>query len=257
MIATRPGRHVSAWRSTSPLTSRTCLGDDLHEISIGIAQERIPVVAAVCAVAAPHAPPRPPVPQGAIGRSKEVTDAGQRGELLDADHESRRAYVGVPALRSGQRQIEAMVGHPGGVGLSEGCPSCQGLDGDRELGRVLAWENDVWRVPIRLKAPVVGFDYLEPKRHIPHITDLDGVEATTLGPILARITRILLEETGAELIYVNVFGERVPHLHFNLAPHRTGDPLAGGPGMIIGEPPPRPEHTLRKIASQLARRLRD
>jgi diadenosine tetraphosphate (Ap4A) HIT family hydrolase len=150
-----------------------------------------------------------------------------------------------------------MVGHPGGVGLSEGCLICQGLDGDRELGRVLAWEDDVWRVTISLKAPVVGFAYLEPKRHIPHITDLDGVEATTLGPILARITRTLVEETGAELIYVNVFGERVPHLHFNLAPHRTGDPLAGGAGMIIGEPPPQPEHTLRKSANQLARRLRD
>jgi diadenosine tetraphosphate (Ap4A) HIT family hydrolase len=152
---------------------------------------------------------------------------------------------------------EAMVGHPGGVGLSEGCLICQGLDGDRELGRFLAWEDDVWRVTISLKAPVVGFAYLEPKRHIPHITDLDDVEATTLGPILARVTRILVEETGAELIYVNVFGERVPHLHFNLAPHRTGDPLAGGAGMIIGEPPPQPEHTLRKIANQLARRLRD
>ena len=150
-----------------------------------------------------------------------------------------------------------MVGHPGGVGLSEGCLICQGLDGDRELGRVLAWEDDLWRVTISLKAPVVGFAYLEPKRHIPHITDLDGVEATALGPILARVTRILVEETGAELIYVNVFGERVPHLHFNLAPHRTGDPLAGGAGMIIGEPPPQPEHTLRKIANQLARRLRD
>jgi diadenosine tetraphosphate (Ap4A) HIT family hydrolase len=159
--------------------------------------------------------------------------------------------------RPSRSLIEAMVGHPGGVGLSEGCLICQGLDGDRELGRVLAWEDDLWRVTISLTAPVVGFAYLEPKRHIPHITDLDGVEATTLGPILARITRILEEETGAELIYVNVFGERVPHLHFNLAPHRTGDPLAGGAGMIIGEPPPQPEHTLRKIANQLARRLRD
>ena len=159
--------------------------------------------------------------------------------------------------RPSRSLIEALVGHPGGVGLSGGCLICQGLDGDRELGRVLAWEDDLWRVTISLTAPVVGFAYLEPKRHIPHITDLDGVEATTLGPIMARITRILVEETGAELIYVNVFGERVPHLHFNLAPHRTGDPLAGGAGMIIGEPPPQPEHTLRTIANQLARRLRD
>ena len=54
-----------------------------------------------------------------------------------------------------------------------------------------------------LIAPVVGFSYLEPKRHIPHITDLNGLEAASLGSVLARVTRILLEETGAELIYVN------------------------------------------------------
>jgi diadenosine tetraphosphate (Ap4A) HIT family hydrolase len=143
------------------------------------------------------------------------------------------------------------------MGFVEGCVICRGLDGDGELGRVLAWEDDLWRVTVSLQAPVAGFSYLEPKRHIPHITDLDGVEATRLGPVLARVTRTLAQETGAELVYVNVFGERVPHLHFNLAPHRTGDPLAGGPGMIRGQPPPQPEHTLREVANRLARRLRD
>jgi diadenosine tetraphosphate (Ap4A) HIT family hydrolase len=150
-----------------------------------------------------------------------------------------------------------VVGQAGSMRLSEDCLICRGVDGDRELGRVLAWEDDLWRVTVSLRAPVVGFSYLEPKRHIPQITDLDGLEATTLGHVLARVTRSLLEETGAELIYVNVFGERVAHLHVNLAPHRTGDALAGGPGMISGEPPPQPEHTLRTVARQLARRLGD
>jgi diadenosine tetraphosphate (Ap4A) HIT family hydrolase len=141
--------------------------------------------------------------------------------------------------------------------LAEDCVICRGRDGDRELGRVQAWEDGLWRVTVSLNAPVVGFSYLEPKRHIPHITDIDGVEATTLGPVLAWVTRSLAEETGAELVYVNVFGERVPHLHFNLAPHRTGDPLTGGAGMVSGQPAPQPEQALRKVADQLARRLRD
>jgi hypothetical protein len=25
----------------------------------------------------------------------------------------------------------------------------------------------------------------------------------------------------------------MPHLHFNLVPHRAGDPLTGGPGMLV------------------------
>lgn len=39
--------------------------------------------------------------------------------------------------------------------------------------------------------------------------------------------------TGADLVYVNVFGERIAHLHFNLAPQRIGGPLTGGPGMLV------------------------
>jgi diadenosine tetraphosphate (Ap4A) HIT family hydrolase len=147
------------------------------------------------------------------------------------------------------------MGHPGAVSGSEPCLLCLGPDGDRELGRVLVWADELWRVTTSLVAPVAGFSYLEPRRHIPHITDLDGPEAAQLGSVLAWVTRTLLAETEAELVYVNVFGERVPHLHFNLAPHRTGDALAGGPGLITGEHPPLPEPTLRTIADRLAHSL--
>ncbi len=120
-----------------------------------------------------------------------------------------------------------MVGHAEGMRFADDCVICRGRDGDRELGRVQAWEDGLWRVTVSLSAPVVGFSYLERKRQIPYITELDGVEATTLGPVLARVTRVLAEETGAEQVYVN------------------------------GQPPPQPEQTLRTVADQLARRLRD
>ena len=41
---------------------------------------------------------------------------------------------------------------------------------------------------------------------------------------------MLRDATGAELTYAYVFGDRVAHLHVNLAPHRDGDALRGGPG---------------------------
>ena len=40
------------------------------------------------------------------------------------------------------------------------------------------------------------------------------------------------EAADAEIVYVNVFGERHSHLHFNIAPHRVGDALTGGTGML-------------------------
>jgi diadenosine tetraphosphate (Ap4A) HIT family hydrolase len=80
---------------------------------------------------------------------------------------------------------------------------------------------------------ILGFSYLEPKRHVPHITDLEGEEARTLGSTLARVTRALQEAAEAELVYVYVFGGGIPHLHFHLAPHKAGDPL--NDRMIRGE----------------------
>ncbi len=116
---------------------------------------------------------------------------------------------------------------------SPDCILCRGIEGDAELGRVQVWEDARWRLTISLEAEVLGFAYLEPKRHIPHITDLDGDEARTLGEVLARVTQVLKEETNAELVYVYVFGGGVPHLHIHLAPHRAGDALNAQ--MIRGE----------------------
>jgi diadenosine tetraphosphate (Ap4A) HIT family hydrolase len=137
------------------------------------------------------------------------------------------------------------------------CLICQGPKGDRELGRTQVWQDGLWRLTSSLIAPVPGFSYLEPKRHIPDITELDGPEAQTLGNVLALVTRLLREETGASLVYVNVFGERIAHLHFNLAPHHPGDPLRGGPGMLAEGADPLPEADLRLVIDRVRQRLAD
>lgn len=131
------------------------------------------------------------------------------------------------------------------------CLLCDWPAADAHFQRVEVWRNDLWRVTTSLVAPVAGFSYLEPRRHIPHVTDLDGEEAATLGPTLARVTRTLRDLTGAEVVYVNVFGERVAHLHFNLAPHREGDALRGGPAMMVEGAPPVPRHELESTAVRI------
>jgi len=113
------------------------------------------------------------------------------------------------------------------------CPICRGADGDIELQRVQVWEDDLWRLTISLNAEVLAFAYLEPKRHIPDITALDGEEARTFGEVLARVSEALRNETDADLVYVYVFGGGIPHLHVHLAPHHAGDAL--NTQMIRGE----------------------
>ena len=149
------------------------------------------------------------------------------------------------------------------------CPACRGAEGDPELHRTEVWSDERWRLTTSLSAEVLGFSYLEPRRHIVAITELDGEEASTLGEVVARCTSALKDATGAEQVYVYVFGSGIPHLHFLLAPHRQGDALSdwmfkgdavettlpnGAVLVSSAQYPPLPEGDLRDTA-ELVRRM--
>lgn len=156
------------------------------------------------------------------------------------------------------------------VEIQSNCIICRGAAGDAELHRIQVWEDALWRLTLSLDAEVLGFGYLEPKRHIPHITDLDGEEARTFGTALARAAKALEEETGAELVYVYVFGGGIPHLHVHLAPHRANDALnsqmikgevtevkleSRATAFISKEFPPLPQEEQRMIAERVRKAL--
>lgn len=107
------------------------------------------------------------------------------------------------------------------------CALCRGRDSDMEMGRREVWADSLWRLSTSVGPgdPTLGFSYLEPKRHIPYVQDLSGDEAATFGAVLARCCAALKQATGAELVYVYIFGGGIPHLHVHLAPHNEGDAL--------------------------------
>jgi len=85
------------------------------------------------------------------------------------------------------------------------------------------WEDGLWRLTVSLDAEIAGMSYLEPKRHIPHITDLDGEEGRTLGTVLGKVSKSLQDATTTKLVFLHVFGGHINHLHFFLVPHKPGD----------------------------------
>jgi diadenosine tetraphosphate (Ap4A) HIT family hydrolase len=109
--------------------------------------------------------------------------------------------------------------------MEQGCALCAGAAGDPELSREGVWEDRLWRLSMSLEGYTTGFAYLEPKRHVPHIEDLDGEEANTFGIVLAKFAAALKEASGADRVWIYVFGGGIPHLHVHLAPHREGDAL--------------------------------
>ena len=153
-----------------------------------------------------------------------------------------------------------------------GCILCRGRSADGELRRVEVWRDDLWRLTASLTAEVAGFCYLEPHRHVPHLTELDGPEAASFGAVLSKAARALRAATGAELVHVYVFGGGVEHLHVHLAPHVAGDALneqmvrgalvgrrlpSGLTEVVSEEFPALPEALQRATAARLRGLLRD
>lgn len=99
------------------------------------------------------------------------------------------------------------------------CVICRGTDGDDELDRVEVWRDAHWRLSMSRHGPTLGFAYLEPLRHIPYLADLNGREAATFGPAIARASAALRQAADARLVYAYVFGGGIPHLHVHLAPN--------------------------------------
>ena len=130
--------------------------------------------------------------------------------------------------------------------MPDECALCAGPAGDPGLFREQVWEDELWRFSMSLEGYTVGFGYLEPKRHVPHVEDLAGREALTFGPTLARVCSALKEAAGAERIYVYVFGGGIPHLHVHLGAHRSGDALSSAivRGEVVDEPLPSGAHRL-------------
>jgi diadenosine tetraphosphate (Ap4A) HIT family hydrolase len=153
---------------------------------------------------------------------------------------------------------------------AEDCLLCDPPRADQELGRVEVWSDERWRLSTLIEGEIGGFSFLEPRRHIPHITDLNGAEAQTLGPVLARMSSALQRATEAELVYIYVFGGGIPHLHIHLAPHRSGGPLndqivrgdfieerlpSGATRFVSKDFPPLPEEHLVAVAEALRAEL--
>jgi diadenosine tetraphosphate (Ap4A) HIT family hydrolase len=106
--------------------------------------------------------------------------------------------------------------------MGEECEICNGK-ADETFKRIEVWSDERWRLTMSTYRAVSGFCYLEPRRHIQYITDLDGLEAIEFGSVMAKASRAIKSACRAKLVYVYIYGDHIPHLHVHLAPHVDGD----------------------------------
>ena len=136
--------------------------------------------------------------------------------------------------------------------MADDCMLCDEHRANATLGRVTVWQDDLWRAAVRLEGPVPGYTYLETKRHIESLSELDGAEASTCGQALARLAAALKQARPCEKVYTFSFGLS-PHLHFGMAPHVEGGPLLGVAGMV----PPGTAPADRDISLEISRRVEE
>ena len=106
--------------------------------------------------------------------------------------------------------------------FNKNCNICNGK-ADVEFKRIEVWSTDNWRLTASTYKSVKGLCYLESKRHIPYITDLDGQESIEFGSVLSKTTKAIKDVFKSELVYVYIYGGHIPHLHVHLAPHTQND----------------------------------
>jgi histidine triad (HIT) family protein len=101
----------------------------------------------------------------------------------------------------------------------EGCFICEK---HRAVDAIVADEHTV--VSHLLGEDVyLGYLFVEPRRHVRELGELDPDEAASFGRAAQRASAALLAE-GAEHVYAAVIGHHVDHLHLHLIARYPGAP---------------------------------
>lgn len=80
--------------------------------------------------------------------------------------------------------------------------------------------------------PLKGWLILKPKRHVEHLAALNPDETQSLGPLIAKVSRALMNALEPERVYLCSFGEVVKHVHLYFVPRYKNMPPSG-PGILV------------------------
>lgn len=90
------------------------------------------------------------------------------------------------------------------------------------------YEDEDWMVtPGPLSSQILGYMYLEPKRHVEDWSEFTSEELAQVGPLIKRIEQALKMELNINRVYVVTISEAVRHLHFHIIPREENSDVKG------------------------------
>ena len=136
-----------------------------------------------------------------------------------------------------------------------GCAICEWLEGEPPGGWVV--ETEHWRAGVFPGFDVPGWLFLGMRRHAEGPMAMDGDEAATYGPTVARLTGAVQEATGAPRVYVIAYGELYPHWHCLVSPRGEDvPPDQRGPALFTARGALADAEGSASMAAEIAERWR-
>ena len=104
------------------------------------------------------------------------------------------------------------------------CPICEK---HKQLLSTI-YEDEDWIVtPGPLSSQILGYMYLEPKRHVENWSEFTSEELAKVGPLIKRLEQALKMELNINRVYVVTISEAVRHLHFHIIPREDSSEVKG------------------------------
>jgi diadenosine tetraphosphate (Ap4A) HIT family hydrolase len=97
------------------------------------------------------------------------------------------------------------------------------------------WWDRRWRIAHAVRCALPGWVVVAPARHIVSLAELSPEEAAGLGPLLAAVSRAVIDATGCVKVYVALFAEAegYQHVHIHVIPRHPDLPDGlRGPGVF-------------------------
>jgi diadenosine tetraphosphate (Ap4A) HIT family hydrolase len=141
------------------------------------------------------------------------------------------------------------------------CRSTAAVDAQPIRERI--WWDGSWRVAHAITCALPGWLVVVPARHLLSLADLSADEAAALGPLLAGVSRALVDVTGCRKVYLGLFAEQEDfhHLHVHVVPRHAELPAdLRGPRVFGYLKRPESEWVsaaeMDKLSADVAARLR-
>jgi diadenosine tetraphosphate (Ap4A) HIT family hydrolase len=90
------------------------------------------------------------------------------------------------------------------------------------------YEDQDWMVTHGpLESQILGYLYIEPKRHVEDWSDFNDEELAKVGPLIKMLEQAVKKELNIDRVYVVTISEAVRHLHFHIIPRLEGSDVKG------------------------------